>query len=130
MENEEEIDFKNGEDVAPLSVNHKFGSVDGSESDLALDELDDLHLEDDDNNHGQRESQTAPLLTGIEAPFVTIAQGLHGGVDEDDEEAGQIQLNGHAPVKMPESGGNLVNGLMNMANSILGAGMRRDCIVA
>ena len=129
MENEEESDFKNGEDVAPLSVNHTFDSVDGSESDLALNELDDLHLEDDDNNHGRRESQTAPLLTGIEAPFVTIAQGLHGRADEDDDEAGQVQPNGHARVKMPESGGNLVNGLMNMANSILGAGMGRCCTV-
>ncbi|KAI1809035.1 transmembrane amino acid transporter family protein [Poronia punctata] len=56
-----------------------------------------------------------PLLTGIEAPSVTVANSLGGGGDDDDMSWAERE---HA---RPKSG--LSSAFMNMANSIIGAGI-------
>lgn len=70
--------------------------------------------EDEDHswyNNGQRAStgQLAPLLTGIEAPAVTIANELEFNAEDLLEDA------------RPKSG--MASAFMNMANSIIGAGI-------
>lgn len=83
-----------------------------------LDEEDYLHgddeEEDDDDtplaHHGRGHSQRAPLLTDIQAPSVTLAQDMALNHAED-----------YLETARPKSG--LRSAFMNMANSIIGAGI-------
>lgn len=74
-----------------------------------LDEED--YLDDDTSSSGRRSTgQRAPLLTDIEAPSVTVATSDQDTFPED-----------HLESARPRSG--LRNAFMNMANSIIGAGI-------
>ena len=66
----------------------------------------DINLED---------HPTARLLTDQDAPFVTIATSLD---DQRNEDNGDFNV-----AKLPTSGGGILNSLLNMANSIIGAGI-------
>lgn len=61
----------------------------------------------------QGRSHRRPLLTEMEAPSVTVANTL----DEEDDEAGRLEQE----MRRPKSG--MKSAFMNMANSIIGAGI-------
>ncbi|AEO71656.1 c14a382b-c376-4c72-a747-0d9198abe16f [Thermothielavioides terrestris] len=61
-------------------------------------------------------TQRVPLLTGIEAPSVTLSAALPGTEEEDDAEAWHAHEQ-----RRPKS--SLPSAFMNMANSIIGAGI-------
>lgn len=86
----------------------------------AMDEGDDYYDEDDyDSEHlgaaPRRHSHRTPLLTDLEAPGVTVARSLSGG-DPDGLEA-----DAERELQRPKSG--MRSAFMNMANSIIGAGI-------
>ncbi|RDA85467.1 hypothetical protein CP532_1023 [Ophiocordyceps camponoti-leonardi (nom. inval.)] len=80
------------------------------------DEDDDDDDDDDDHADGvgdeRRPSHRVPLLTNMEAPSVAVANAW--GDDDDDAEV-------QAEMRRPKSG--LQSAFMNMANSIIGAGI-------
>lgn len=91
----------------------------GSSSSSPRDSFDDLdfdigggHGGGDDDLDGQHRR---PLLTGIEAPSVALANGPWGGEHEDAEGWAESER------QRPKSG--LRSAFMNMANSIIGAGI-------
>lgn len=83
------------------------------------DPLDHGHGRDyDDDRHGHHhDSHRMPLLTDMEAPSVRLANDW-GGEDEDAEDSGAAV---EAQMRRPKSG--LKAAFMNMANSIIGAGI-------
>ncbi|KAG5951823.1 hypothetical protein E4U53_002174 [Claviceps sorghi] len=74
-------------------------------------------FDDDVEVHGQHQSHRVPLLTGMEAPSVAVANTL--GDDRRDEGEYSDQL--EQEMRRPKSG--LKSAFMNMANSIIGAGI-------
>ncbi|KUI57682.1 Vacuolar amino acid transporter 2 [Cytospora mali] len=78
------------------------------------DSLDDLDFQIDDGAHGGQ--HRTPLLTGIEAPSVALANGAWGGGSDD-----EVQSWAEGERQRPKSG--LRSAFMNMANSIIGAGI-------
>ncbi|KAK7748061.1 hypothetical protein SLS53_001313 [Cytospora paraplurivora] len=76
--------------------------------------LDELDFQIDDGAHGGE--HRTPLLTGIEAPSVAVANGAWGG-----EHGGDVQSWAEGERQRPKSG--LRSAFMNMANSIIGAGI-------
>ncbi|KAM0261101.1 hypothetical protein ACHAQJ_002362 [Trichoderma viride] len=68
----------------------------------------------DDGSASIHDSHRVPLLTDLEAPSVTIAREWDAG-DDDEENAAEAEL------RRPKSG--LQSAFMNMANSIIGAGI-------
>ncbi|KUI74002.1 Vacuolar amino acid transporter 2 [Cytospora mali] len=79
------------------------------------DSLDDLDFQIDDGAHGGQ--HRTPLLTGIEAPSVALANnGAWGGASDD-----EVQSWAEGERQRPKSG--LRSAFMNMANSIIGAGI-------
>ncbi|KAK0732593.1 transmembrane amino acid transporter protein-domain-containing protein [Apiosordaria backusii] len=91
---------------------HARTSFDYSESDT-------FNLDDDDDylSHGNRRQQRVPLLSDITAPSITVASDrtLFGGDHADAEDWHQSESS------RPKS--NLSAAFMNMANSIIGAGI-------
>ncbi|KAF3765831.1 hypothetical protein M406DRAFT_339173 [Cryphonectria parasitica EP155] len=85
-------------------------SIDGL--DFELD--DDYHDDDDYNDHGAGQHRR-PLLTGIEAPSVALANSPWAGEFED------VHSWAESERQRPKSG--LRSAFMNMANSIIGAGI-------
>lgn len=78
------------------------------------DSLDDLDFQvDDDDDEGRQHRR--PLLTGIEAPAVALANSPWGGEYDD------VHSWAEAERSRPKSG--LKSAFMNMANSIIGAGI-------
>ncbi|ROV95763.1 hypothetical protein VPNG_08745 [Cytospora leucostoma] len=80
------------------------------------DSLDELDFQIDDGAHGGE--HRTPLLTGIEAPSVAVANGAWGGGGE---HGGDVQSWAEGERQRPKSG--LRSAFMNMANSIIGAGI-------
>ncbi|ROW06597.1 hypothetical protein VMCG_04330 [Cytospora schulzeri] len=79
------------------------------------DSLDDLDFQIDDGAHGGQ--HRTPLLTGIEAPSVALANGPWLG----GEHGGDVHSWAEVERQRPKSG--LQSAFMNMANSIIGAGI-------
>ncbi|QUC23009.1 uncharacterized protein UV8b_07250 [Ustilaginoidea virens] len=82
------------------------------------DDDDDYDDDDDDNDDGRggQHSHRVPLLTDMEAPSVAVANALGGGPGGDgDGERLEQQM------RRPKSG--LRSAFVNMANSIIGAGI-------
>lgn len=77
------------------------------------DSLDDLDFQIDDNNG---RSHRTPLLTGIEAPSVALANSPWALTEHDD-----VHSWAESERQRPKSG--LRSAFMNMANSIIGAGI-------
>lgn len=77
------------------------------------DSLDDLDFQIDDDREGQQHRR--PLLTGIEAPSVALANSPWAGEFDDVHSWAESERN------RPKSG--LKSAFMNMANSIIGAGI-------
>lgn len=69
---------------------------------------------DDSSTSSIHDSHRVPLLTDLEAPSVTVAREWDAG-DDDEENAAEAEL------RRPKSG--LKSAFMNMANSIIGAGI-------
>lgn len=89
-------------------------SLDGTdEADDDRDSLDDLDFQIDDHAHGGQHRR--PLLTGITAPSVELANSPWAGEFED------VHSWAEAERSRPKS--NLRSAFMNMANSIIGAGI-------
>lgn len=78
------------------------------------DSLDDLDFQLDDDDEGRRHRR--PLLTGIEAPSVALANSPWS-LDEHDD----VHSWAESEARRPKS--NLQSAFMNMANSIIGAGI-------
>lgn len=94
-------------DVAELeTIPGANGSVERSQSDTWLDEEDFMTSGDERRGSG---GQRLPLLTGIEAPSVTLANDI------------DINPEDYLESARPKSG--LRSAFMNMANSIIGAGI-------
>ncbi|PFH56777.1 hypothetical protein XA68_16025 [Ophiocordyceps unilateralis] len=74
--------------------------------------------EDGDVDDEARPSHRVPLLTDMEAPSVAVANSFGDDDDDDDDDAAD-EL--HAEMRRPKSG--LQSAFMNMANSIIGAGI-------
>lgn len=83
--------------------------------DEGRDSLDDLDFDIDDGAHGGQ--HRTPLLTGIEAPSVALANGPWGGGGTEDD----VHSWAEGERQRPKSG--LQSAFMNMANSIIGAGI-------
>lgn len=83
------------------------------EADDDRDSLDDLDFQIDDHAHGGQHRR--PLLTGITAPSVELANSPWAGEFED------VHSWAEAERSRPKS--NLRSAFMNMANSIIGAGI-------
>ncbi|KZZ94961.1 Transmembrane amino acid transporter family protein [Moelleriella libera RCEF 2490] len=78
-------------------------------------EFDDDDYDDDADVEMQgRQAHRVPLLTDLEAPSVAVANTLGGGRDDEGERLEQ-------EMRRPKSG--LKSAFMNMANSIIGAGI-------
>lgn len=90
-------------------------SASASYEDEHRDSLDDLDFQIDDGAHGGQ--HRTPLLTGIEAPSVALANGPWLGADGD----GDVHAWAEVERRRPKSG--LRSAFMNMANSIIGAGI-------
>lgn len=103
-ENIEIFNYATHADRRP-SPHHDHGSESGSDG-----EDDDHYYEDPESTRQTRR----PLLTDIEAPAVALADGPLGG-DDDVEEWAESER------RRPKSG--LRSAFMNMANSIIGAGI-------
>lgn len=93
------------------------GSTDGRGSSGDEDEFDDEVFEFDFNDIETqgRHSHRMPLLTDREAPSVAVANTLGGDGDDDDGDRLAQEM------RRPKSG--LKSAFMNMANSIIGAGI-------
>lgn len=110
--------FGNGQPRTPRTPNRvRFDLGDGTEEEPGRDSRDGRWLNEDDyldndTGHSARSStgQLAPLLTGIEAPSVTLATADLEFAPEE-----------HLESARPKS--NMRNAFMNMANSIIGAGI-------
>ncbi len=90
-------------------------SNDSDDIDGMLNMEDPLYDGHDDNDH-HRDSHRMPLLTSMEAPSVRLANDW-GGDDEGDDSGAAVE----AQMRRPKSG--LKAAFMNMANSIIGAGI-------
>lgn len=86
----------------------------GSSSSSQRDSFDDLDF-DIGGGDGADGQHRRPLLTGIEAPSVALANGPWGGEHEDADSWAESER------QRPKSG--LRSAFMNMANSIIGAGI-------
>ncbi|KKY34557.1 putative vacuolar amino acid transporter 2 [Diaporthe ampelina] len=86
----------------------------GSSSSSQRDSFDDLDF-DIGGADGADGQHRRPLLTGIEAPSVALANGPWGGEHEDADSWAESER------QRPKSG--LRSAFMNMANSIIGAGI-------
>lgn len=120
-------------DLEPTAVDGATsgGGANGSAYHHARDSLDDAGDEeplnpagrhrhhdnddDDDSRPGRHQQQRLPLLTDIEAPSVALANSPWGDEDEDIHEWAEAER------QRPKSG--LKAAFMNMANSIIGAGI-------
>lgn len=91
---------RSGDSLDDLQYHHHDG--DGDPRSM-LDLEDPLRDDDDDNDHDHRR----PLLTSMEAPSVALANDLDDSVEQE--------------LRRPKSG--LKAAFMNMANSIIGAGI-------
>lgn len=89
------------------------GTDEGDNDDDDRDSLDDLDFQIDDHAHGGQHRR--PLLTGITAPSVELANSPWAGEFED------VHSWAEAERSRPKS--NLRSAFMNMANSIIGAGI-------
>lgn len=89
------------------------GGTDEGNDDDDRDSLDDLDFQIDDHAHGGQHRR--PLLTGITAPSVELANSPWAGEFED------VHSWAEAERSRPKS--NLRSAFMNMANSIIGAGI-------
>lgn len=83
--------------------------------DDSLDDLDFQIDDDDDDDDREGRQHRRPLLTGIEAPAVALANSPWGGEYDD------VHSWAEAERSRPKSG--LKSAFMNMANSIIGAGI-------
>ncbi|KAG6305631.1 hypothetical protein E4U45_008536 [Claviceps purpurea] len=91
-----------------------FGEPNGRAHDWRHSE-DSLDFDEDDEIHGHHQSHRVPLLTGLEAPSVAVANTLEG--DDDEDHGARLEQE----MRRPKSG--LKSAFMNMANSIIGAGI-------
>jgi sodium-coupled neutral amino acid transporter 11 len=101
-------------DLTPHILNINDGPPDGrlsTSSSLSSDDRFDF----DDGSTSINDSHRVPLLTDLEAPSVTIAREWDDAGDDDEENAVAAEL------RRPKSG--LKSAFMNMANSIIGAGI-------
>ncbi|KAG5982101.1 hypothetical protein E4U55_002279 [Claviceps digitariae] len=79
----------------------------------------ELFDDDDVETHGHHESHRVPLLTGMEAPSVAVANTL--GADHEGHDDSGYSHRLEQEMRRPKSG--LKSAFMNMANSIIGAGI-------
>jgi len=100
-------------------------SRDSLDDDAGDDDDDDEPLNPDalygDGRGRGRQQEQQRLLTDIEAPSVALANSPWTGDDDDDEEGGGMHEWAEAERRRPKSG--LSSAFMNMANSIIGAGI-------
>lgn len=97
-------------DLSPAVIGESNGSAHGgrrSSSEASFEFDDDVEIQ---GHHSHR----VPLLTDMEAPSVAVANTLGNGRDDDGERLEQ-------EMRRPKSG--LKSAFMNMANSIIGAGI-------
>ncbi|RFU74447.1 transmembrane amino acid transporter family [Trichoderma arundinaceum] len=100
-------------DLTPHILNINDGPPDGRLStSSSLSSGDRFDFED--GSTSIHDSHRVPLLTDLEAPSVTVAREWDAG-DDDEENAAEAEL------RRPKSG--LKSAFMNMANSIIGAGI-------
>lgn len=113
--------------LTPNGTAHSFDSSrrddddddDGSRDDdydYGRDSLDDLDFQLDENDRNGGRQHRRPLLTGIEAPSVALANSPWS-LDEHDD----VHSWAESERRRPKSG--LRSAFMNMANSIIGAGI-------
>lgn len=108
-----------------LTPNRTLSSFDGSRRNSSYDyddrdSLDDLDFQfgdDDDDRDAEGRRHRRPLLTGIEAPSVALANSPWSL----DEHGDDVHSWAESERARPKS--NLQNAFMNMANSIIGAGI-------
>lgn len=104
--------------LTPNGTAHSFDSSrrdnDNDSYDDERDSLDDFQFDDDNDDEGRR--HRTPLLTGIEAPSVALANSPWA-LDEHDD----VHSWAESERQRPKS--NLQSAFMNMANSIIGAGI-------
>ncbi|KAG5924594.1 hypothetical protein E4U42_004605 [Claviceps africana] len=92
------------------------GEANGSAHDWRRSQESFELFDDDVEIHGQHQSHRVPLLTGMEAPSVAVANALGDG-REDGEYGHRLEQE----MRRPKSG--MKSAFMNMANSIIGAGI-------
>ncbi|KAL7918276.1 transmembrane amino acid transporter domain-containing protein [Trichoderma austrokoningii] len=102
-------------DLTPRILNFSDGPLHGRPSTSSLSS--DDRFDFDDGTTSINDSHRVPLLTEIEAPSITVAREWDddAGEGEDEESAATAEL------RRPKSG--LQSAFMNMANSIIGAGI-------
>ncbi|KHN97751.1 Transmembrane amino acid transporter family protein [Metarhizium album ARSEF 1941] len=96
-------------DLNPAVIGVSNGSAHGG----ARPSEESFEFDDDVEMHGHH-AHRVPLLTGMEAPSVAVANTLGDGADGDGQRLEQA-------MRRPKSG--LKSAFMNMANSIIGAGI-------
>ncbi|KAG6004815.1 hypothetical protein E4U21_000771 [Claviceps maximensis] len=102
-------------DLNPAVMGEPNGSVhDWARSEESFEIFDD----DDVELRGHHQSHRVPLLTNMEAPSVAVANTLG---DDDEEHGGDYGDRLEQEMRRPKSG--LKSAFMNMANSIIGAGI-------
>ncbi|KAG6016840.1 hypothetical protein E4U54_000394, partial [Claviceps lovelessii] len=132
---DDSVDYESKREAAPHSSHRKtprtanrvqfdlnpaiMGEPNGSAHDWRHSE-ESFELFDDDEVHGGHQSHRVPLLTGMEAPSVAVANTL-GLRDHHGERGGGRGDQLEQEMRRPKSG--LQSAFMNMANSIIGAGI-------
>lgn len=100
-------------DLTPRILNFSDGPLHGRPSTSSFES--DDRFDFDDGSTSINDSHRVPLLTEIEAPSITVAREWDDAGEEDEENAVAEEL------RRPKSG--LKSAFMNMANSIIGAGI-------
>ncbi|KAK1240088.1 hypothetical protein MKX08_007530 [Trichoderma sp. CBMAI-0020] len=100
-------------DLTPRILNFSDGPLHGRPSTSSFSSDDRF---DFDDGAAINDSHRVPLLTEIEAPSITVAREWDDAGDDGDEESAAT-----AELRRPKSG--LQSAFMNMANSIIGAGI-------
>ncbi|KAM0520701.1 hypothetical protein ACHAPE_003098 [Trichoderma viride] len=101
-------------DLTPRILNFSDGPLHGRPSTSSFSS--DDRFDFDDGATSINDSHRVPLLTEIEAPSITVAREWDDAGEEGDEESAAT-----AELRRPKSG--LQSAFMNMANSIIGAGI-------
>lgn len=100
-------------DLTPRILNFSDGPLHGRPSTSSFSS--DDRFDFDDGSTSIDDSHRVPLLTEIEAPSITVAREWDDAGEDDEENAVAEEL------RRPKSG--LKSAFMNMANSIIGAGI-------
>ncbi|KAL6886063.1 transmembrane amino acid transporter domain-containing protein [Trichoderma evansii] len=100
-------------DLTPRILNFSDGPLHGRPSTSSFSS--DDRFDFDDGSTSINDSHRVPLLTEIEAPSITVAREWDDAGEDDEENAVAEEL------RRPKSG--LKSAFMNMANSIIGAGI-------